>query len=195
LAFNSIDRRNASAQAGPTNAHTRLALPAGVQLTAMEIRPATPEDVPQVLPMVRKIAAFHQAADPAKYSFRADPGETYRNWLRKRATDPRSVFLVADARQASDPEPRLVAFLVGTVEPEVVIYQVAEFGFIHDVWVDERYRHEGIGRQFVALAVERFRAIGVRQVRLDVLATNDPARGLFASAGFRPSVTEMLIEL
>ena len=28
-----------------------------------------------------------------------------------------------------------------------------------------------------------------------VLAGNDPARGLFASSGFRPSVTEMLIEL
>ena len=88
----------------------------------MEIRPATPEDVPQVLPMVRKIAAFHEAADPAKYSFRADPGDTYRNWLRKRATDPRSVFLVADAPAAGDPEPRLVGFLVGTVEPEIGIY-------------------------------------------------------------------------
>jgi ribosomal protein S18 acetylase RimI-like enzyme len=162
----------------------------------MEIRPATPEDVPQVLPMVRKIAAFHEAADPAKYSFRADPGDTYRNWLRKRATDDRGVFLLADAAAAGDASgPRLVGFLVGTVEPEVVIYRVAEFGFIHDIWVDERYRHEGIGRQLVALAVERFRGMGMKQVRLDVLAGNDPARGLFASCGFRPSVIEMLVEL
>jgi ribosomal protein S18 acetylase RimI-like enzyme len=164
-------------------------------LIAMEIRPAAPEDVPQVLPMVRKVAAFHEAADPAKYAFRADPGETYRNWLCKRAADPRSVFLVADARAAGDPEPRLVGFLVATVEPEVGIYRIPEFGFIPDVWVDERYRHEGIARQLVALAIERFRAIGMKQVRLDVLTGNDPARGLFASSGFRPSVTEMLIEL
>ena len=164
-------------------------------MTAMEIRPATPEDVAQVLPMVRKIAAFHEAADPAKYSFRSDPGDMYRNWLRKRATDDRSVFLVADARAAGESEPRLVGFLVGTVEPEIGIYRIGEFGFIHDVWVDERYRHEGIGRQLVALALERFRGMGMKQVRLDVLAGNDPARGLFASSGFRPSVTEMLVEL
>ena len=47
----------------------------------------------------------------------------------------------------------------------------------------------------VTLAVERFREIGVKQVRLNVLAGNDPARALFASCGFRPSITEMLIEL
>ena len=161
----------------------------------MNIRPATPEDVPQVVPMVRKIAAFHEAADPAKYSFRADPGEMYRGWLAKRATDPRSVFLVADAAGAGEPEPRLAGFLIGTVEPEIGIYKVREYGFVHDVWVDERYRNEGIGRQLVTLAVERFGEIGVPQVRLDVLAGNDPARGLFAACGFRPAVTEMLLEI
>ena len=161
----------------------------------MNIRPATPDDVPQVLPMVRKIAAFHEATDPAKYAFRSDPGEMYRNWLRKRATDARSVFLVADAARAGEDGPRLAGFLVATVEPEIGIYKVGEYGFVHDVWVDEKYRNEGTARQMVTLAVERFRDIGVRQVRLDVLVGNDPAKNLFAACGFRPTVTEMLIEL
>ena len=70
-------------------------------IPSMTIRPATPEDVPHVLPMVRRIAAFHEAADPAKYSFRADPGDMYRGWLTKRATDPRSAFFVAVVRSTS----------------------------------------------------------------------------------------------
>jgi len=79
----------------------------------MDIRPATPEDVPAVLPMVARVCAFHQKLDPAKYGFRAHPERMYDRWLVGRATDPRSVFLVAEAARG-----RLVGFLVGTVEPE-----------------------------------------------------------------------------
>jgi ribosomal protein S18 acetylase RimI-like enzyme len=160
----------------------------------MDIRPATPEDVPDVLPMVRKVCAFHESLDPAKYAFRDDPGRMYERWLVGRATDPRSVLLVADAAAAGESR-RLVAFLVGSVEAEIPIYRLKQFGFIHDLWVEEKYRHEGIARQMVSLAVERFRRIGVPQVRLDTAWANEAARGLFAACGFRPSIAEMLIEL
>jgi RimJ/RimL family protein N-acetyltransferase len=43
------------------------------------------------------------------------------------------------------------------------------------------------------LAVERFREIGVPQVRLDAAAQNAVARKLFEACGFRPSTTEMLL--
>ena len=158
----------------------------------MEIRPATAADVPAVLPMVRRVCALHERLDPAKYSFRDDPARLYQDWLVRRATDPRGVFLVAD--RGGEPA-KLVGFLVGTVEDEIPIYRVEAFGFLHDLWVEDDYRHEGLARQMVTLAIERFRAIGVTQVRLDVAAGNDPARALFERCGFRPSVTEMLIEV
>ena len=144
--------------------------------------------------MVRKEAAFHEGLDPAKYPFKADPGEMYRGWLTNRATDRRSVFLVADAAARDEP-PRPIGFLIGTVEREIGIYRLAEYGFVHDVWVDEDYRHEGVGRQLVMRAVERFKEIGVKQVRLDVVHSNDPAKKMFEQCGFRPSVVEMLVEL
>src|SRR6266404_7762242 len=140
----------------------------------MDVRPATPADVPSVVPMVRKIASMHERLDPAKYSFRSDPGGMYRDWLKDRATDPRSVFLVADAGGG-----KLVGFLVGTVEDEIPIYRVEEIGFIHDVWVEEDYRHEGIARQLVTIAVERFRDIGVNQIRCDTAWANETVRELF----------------
>ena len=158
----------------------------------MDIRPATPNDVPEVLPMVRKVCAFHESLDPAKYGFRDDPARMYDRWLVERCTDRRSVFLVAD--RGGGP-PVLAGFLVGTVDREIPIYRLKEFGFIHDLWVEEKYRNEGIARQMVTLAIERFREIGVPQVRLDVTAGNAPAAGLFRACGLRSSVTEMLIEL
>src|SRR5947209_5612511 len=156
----------------------------------MDIRPAVADDVPAVLPMVAQIAALHEQWDPAKYGFLPNPGERYRGWLTARATDPRAVFLVAEREPG-----KLVGFLIGTVEHEIPIYRLKEFGFVHDVWVEPDYRHEGVGRQLTMMAVERFRAIGVRQIRLDTAAANEAARALFAACGFRPSVTEMLLEL
>lgn len=160
----------------------------------MTIRPATAEDVPAVLPLVRKVAAFHEALDPAKYGYRADPGDLYRDWLTRKADDPRAAFLVADAAGRGEPT-RVVGFLIGTVEPELGIYRLREYGFVHDLWVDEDYRHEGVGRQLVMLAVERFAAAGARQVRLDVVEGNGSARKLFEACGFRASVVEMLLEV
>jgi ribosomal protein S18 acetylase RimI-like enzyme len=45
------------------------------------------------------------------------------------------------------------------------------------------------------LAIEKFREMGVKQIRLDTAAKNDAARALFASCGFRASTTEMLLEM
>jgi ribosomal protein S18 acetylase RimI-like enzyme len=99
------------------------------------------------------------------------------------------VFLVAERQPG-----RLAGFLIGTVEREIPIYRLEEYGFIHDVWVEPEYRNEGLARQMVALAVERFTGIGMRQVRLDVLVSNEPALGLFEKCGFRTSIYEMLLE-
>ncbi len=155
----------------------------------MTIRPAKPDDVPAVLPMVRKLVELHASWNPAKYAFKQNVTDMYSRWLPLRADDPRSVFLIAER------ENKLIAFLIGTVESEIPIYTLKEFGFIHDLWVQEDYRHEGIARQMVMLAIESFRNIGVSQVRLDTASQNEPARSLFRSCGFQPSTVEMLLEI
>ena len=45
------------------------------------------------------------------------------------------------------------------------------------------------------LAIEQFRAMGLKQIRLDTAAKNDAARGLFGNCGFRISTSEMLLEM
>src|SRR5688500_13482535 len=161
----------------------------------MQIRPATAEDVPAVLPMVEKIAALHEKWDTVRYDYKPNPSERYRRWLTHRADDPRSVFLVADHERILADVPFIVGFVIGTVESNIPIYRTPEFGFIHDLWVEEDYRNEGIGRQMTMLALERFRDLGMTQVRLETADCNDPARKLFASCGFRVATNEMLVEL
>ena len=161
----------------------------------MLIRPARSDDVPGVLPMVAKICAFHEKLDPAKYGFRPEPARMYEGWLGARAKDARSVFLVAEREGAGDEPAALVGFLVGDTEREIGIYRLKEFGFVHDLWVEPAYRNEGLARQMVMLAVERFREIGVGQVRMDVAQGNEAARRLFEACGFRVSTVEMLMDI
>ena len=139
--------------------------------------------------MVQKIAALHQQWDPAKFGYKDHPENMYSEWLTARTSDPQSVFLVADL------ESKLVGFLIATTEAEIPIYKLKHFGFIHDIWVDSDYRNEGIARQLVMLTIEKFRDMGLKQVRGDTAAANEPARGLLRSCGMRPSTIEMLIEL
>ncbi|HEV8605453.1 MAG TPA: GNAT family N-acetyltransferase [Tepidisphaeraceae bacterium] len=157
----------------------------------MQVRAARAADVPAVLPMVEKLCALHQSWDAAKYSFLQHIPQMYDGWLRGRAGDRRSVFLVAETSEPA----KIVGFTIGTVEREIPIYRLKEFGFLHDLWVEPEYRHEGVARQMVMLAVEKFKEMGVAQIRLDTAAENEPARRLFAACGFRASVTEMLMEL
>ncbi len=156
----------------------------------MEIRDATDADVAGVLPMVAKICALHEAWDADRFRTKEHPERMYDSWLRGRVRDrARSVFLVAEH------DGRLVGYVVCTIEAEIPIYWTPECGWVHDLWVDEQYRHEGVGRQMAMLVVERFTALGVKQIRLQTAAPNEAARSLFASCGFRVSTLEMLLSV
>lgn len=170
----------------------------------MLIRPATASDIPNMLPMIAKICALHQSWDAAKYGFLPNPEQRYQSWLKQLLKNSRNLCLVAESPVAESPvtdrspspsNPTLAAFLIATVEREIPIYTLQEFGFIHDLWVEEEHRQEGIARQLVQRTIDHFTRIGIQQIRLDTAAKNDIARQLFAACGFRVSMVELLIEL
>lgn len=156
----------------------------------MLIRPALAQDVPALLPMVRQLTELHREWDPAKYDYLPRIEEMYEPWMRGKTTDPRAVFFVAQ-RENHGP----VGFIIGTIEREIPIDHLREYGFIHDLWVEPAYRNEGIARQLVMSAIERYTQLGVKQIRLDTATKNDPARNLFTSCGFTPSNIELLLQL
>lgn len=154
----------------------------------MPVRAATADDVPAVLPMVRALCDFHARRDPERFAVVEDVIDRYARWLPERAADPRSAFFVAHT--PDDPTPR--GFTVATIEPEVPIFWIPACAFIHDVWIDPAHRGHGLAAQLVSACVQRFRDLGVRQLRLHTAMFNDDARALFAREGFRPCVVEML---
>ncbi len=135
---------------------------------------------------------MHEALDGERYGMLPDVVERYGRWLPERAVDPRSVLLVAE-EHPENTEPVLAGFLIGTVEKSIPIYRLREFGFIHDVWVQPAFRRHGIAKALTLAAIERFRAMGVEQVRLETARANGSARRVFESCGFRVATEEMLL--
>lgn len=163
---------------------------------AINIRPAVLEDIPDLLPLIAKICDFHRSRDPARYSFLPRVEQRYPNWLKGLINDSRDLCLVAEDQSIGDSERfNLIAFLLAEVESEIPIYDLKEYGYIHDLWVEAEYRRDGIAKQLVMAATEHFRQFGIRQIRLDTLISNEAAIKLYQSCGFRASTTEMLIEL
>lgn len=154
----------------------------------MPIRPATPADVPLVLPLVRAICDLHAARDPERFAVLPDVLDRYARWLPERATDPRSVFLVAEHESVQG----LAGFTVCTIEPEVPIFWVPECGWIHDLYIVPAARRHALARALIREVTTRFTHLGVKQLRLLTATFNDAARATFAAEGFRPCVTEML---
>lgn len=153
------------------------------------VRDATVVDIPAILPMVRAICSMHEKLDPARYAMLPNVVSMYESWLPQRIADRNSVVLVGEAGA------KVVAFLVASVEASIPIYRLDRFGFIHDVWVDPDARGQSIGKALAVRAVEKFRAMGVKQIRLETATDNPSARALFASCGFRVATLDMLLEL
>lgn len=62
---------------------------------------------------------------------------------------------------------------------------VADEAEVLDVCVEPSVRRGGLGRLLVRLAMARAARAGARSVRLEVRASNEPARRLYGSLGFR----------
>ncbi len=162
----------------------------------MLIRHSTLSDLPSLLPMIAETCALHQSWDEAKYGSVPHPEQLYLDWLPRLLQNQRNLCLVAEVQESSaQAAQKLVALLIATVEREIPIYSLKEFGFIQDLWVEPEYRHLGIARQMVQQAIAHFTQMGIKQMRLDTANPNEVARKLFTSIGFRPSRLEMLLEL
>jgi len=154
----------------------------------MLIRSAQVNDIKNLFPSIQRVCDFHQSLDLDRYNFLPNQGKLYEKWLQKLLQDSRHLCLVAEAEVPT----QLVAYTIATVESEIPIYHLKEYGYIHDLWVEEPYRHRGIAKQMVMQTVSHFQQLGIKQIRLNNLVSNDVAFKLYTACGFRASTVEML---
>ena len=143
----------------------------------------------------RKVAEFairlfdqHVEYDPERFSTFANSDGAARFYRSRFDTADSAVFV-------AEIENEVVGFAY--VELDLLNYaELLENGaWLHDIYVDERVRAEGIGKELIKAAAEAAKHMGAEKLLLSVAAKNIAAHQVFEKAGFRPTMVEMTLNL
>jgi len=146
----------------------------------MNIREWSREDLAQIQ---RAWLEYYQAAARADMRLRPDAGDAMKQWLIARFRQRESLGFVAEM------DLQLAGFLIGRIDDWESVPPVIEprrIGIIDAVYVDERFRRQGIGSQLIGIAVERMRAAKAVAVESVYDAWNDASSETWHRAGFAP---------
>ena len=97
-------------------------------------------------------------------------------WLQRAAFEPHSFLYGAFLGS------EMVGMAGGYIDPEV---KRSFIGYLVSIWVDARFRKQGIAKSLSELVVKEFRANAeVEVIHVAVTAGNDSARRIYESLGF-----------
>ncbi|MGA3327455.1 MAG: ribosomal protein S18-alanine N-acetyltransferase [Terriglobia bacterium] len=91
------------------------------------------------------------------------------------ARDPGGTILVAEIEAASSPE--VIGF--------AVFHRVMDEAELRNLAIDPAHQRKGIARALLAAGIRAMQESGVGRLFLEVRASNQPALGFYASAGFQ----------
>lgn len=161
-----------------------------------QIRRATAADLAVASRLAAKLVRLHHDWDPQRFASFGEPLERgYEQFLAAQIRASNAAVLVAEDRQADAPDSSIVGYAFGSVEGRDWMILLDGAGWIHDVFVDDAVRGQGIGEALVERMIEELRARGAPRIVLQTAWKNDPARRLFERLGFRPTLVEMTREI
>jgi ribosomal protein S18 acetylase RimI-like enzyme len=153
----------------------------------VQIRRATARDVREILPVWGELAGFHAHLDPAFTPSAQWPRE-YGAYLRTLMTRDDALAVIAKDG------PEIIGYAIGRITTLPSFFEHRFRGYIHDVYVREAYRRQGVGRRMVEAILDWLRSRGVTMVELTVAANND-ATAFWERMGFDTYMYQMKADL
>ena len=152
------------------------------------IRQARPGDEQRVAEFAIRLFDQHVEYDPERFSTFANV-EGAARFYRSRFDTPDSAVLVAEV------DGEVVGFAY--LERDELNYAelLRDGAWLHDIYVNESARAEGIGRDLINAAAETAKRMGAKKLLLTVAAKNAIAQQVFEKAGFRRTMVEMTLNL
>lgn len=152
------------------------------------IRPASKSDAVALGRHGAALMRQHHASDPRRFILTDRPEEGYGRFLVSQLSNPDVVVLVAERAD------EIVGYVFAGLEPISWRDLRGPCGFIHDVYVHESARREGIGESLLRAAIAWVHSKGMTQVVLWSKSGNDGAQRVFAKLGFRDTMIEMTLD-
>jgi ribosomal protein S18 acetylase RimI-like enzyme len=155
----------------------------------MNIREATPVDLPAIVRLGSLLIRLHHASDPKRFLPATPESERQYALIGAQLAEPTVVVRVADL------EGEVVGFAyAGTIDGDYTALH-GPVGALYDITVDPAHRGRGIGRMLLDATLEELAARGAPRVLLSTAEWNEAGQRLFARAGFRRTMIEMMREL
>lgn len=155
----------------------------------MKIRIASEDDVPAIGQMWEKLAQYHNLLDPALPPAARGGGRVYGRRLIARLNDSQTRIFVAE--QDGELIGYALAVIVDII-PDMFIQENS--GFLADIFVDDRFRRQGVGRALVDAVTAWLREHGIRSYEWHVAEQNEAAQRFWESVGGRRIMIRMRAE-
>src|SRR5260221_9932431 len=150
-----------------------------------QLRPAIQSDEAALGRYGAALIRQHHTSDPKRFILTDRPEAGYGRFLVSQIGDPDVLVMVAEL------DGEVVGYVFADIERTSWRDLRGPCGFIHDVFVDQRMRRAGTGRELVRAAIEWIHSRGMSQVVLWSKSGNENAQHLFVSLGFRKTMIEM----
>lgn len=151
-------------------------------MRAVEIRPFEPRDRAAVLQALTELQNYEVALHDSRL-----PGETtMEHYLVELLCDLRDGSGAIFIAEAAGVFVGCVACLVVEEQSVQETPDSNRHGYVSDIFVDPRYRGQGVAQRLLAVAERHLAATGVTRLRINVLANNTRARRAYERYGFAP---------
>lgn len=154
------------------------------------IRPAHPDDGQVIGVFGARLMALHHEWDAQRF---IAPGpqtpQSYARFLTSQMGRRQVVVLVAELRG------QVIGYCYGANEGHDYMSLRGPAGMVHDIFVDEGARGQGVGLLLLQAAMAALTQLGAPRIVLSTAHRNEAAQRLFQSAGFRPTMVEMTREV
>jgi ribosomal protein S18 acetylase RimI-like enzyme len=128
---------------------------------------------------------LHHMADPGRFFRPENVQRGYAWWFGKELERSAAVLLVALRGE------EMLGYAYGALEERDWNLLLDTHGAIHDVFVVEAARRQGVGRRLMDAMIRELEALGAPRIVLSTMVRNESAQRLFAAVGFRPTMLEM----
>lgn len=154
------------------------------------VRRAERNDVPQMLPLLEQLDAWHREAYPDKFRPHSGGGRTPHN-LIKEMVEPSSEYWVA---VRSGKVLGLAFYMHRQISNNPLVIP-DDYLLLDMLVVDERYRRKGIGKMLVEQAKKRAGEEGYSRVVIKVYEKNQKAMKFYEELGYKTLTRDLELKL
>ncbi|MCI4357538.1 MAG: GNAT family N-acetyltransferase [Thermoplasmata archaeon] len=148
----------------------------------IHLRPATPADVPALVPLIVRLKRLNEEFDPL-LKVRDDAEERAAEVLLADLGNPRAVVLAAEG---VGPDRDKVVGVVRAQVRERKFYLPELEGVILDIYLLPLYRRRGVGEFLLKETTSHLKALGAAVVTAEFPSNNEIAVRFYQKRGFRP---------